>query len=118
MHVWQKNVITNALATTSPMLTTGVPARPWRRRKLATTENRMIPVSMMKQTALRREKNRFSRVMINFVFPRCALPGNTFHNICDSTYRVFSPRRSGPRPRSSVPQVHRSPDETVGEACG
>jgi len=28
MHDWQKNVITRPLATTSPMLTTGVPALP------------------------------------------------------------------------------------------
>jgi hypothetical protein len=70
MQDWQKNVITSALETTSPMLTTGVPALLWRMMKLNTTDNMMIPPSMMKQTALRREKNRFSRVMINFVFPR------------------------------------------------
>jgi hypothetical protein len=63
MQDWQKNVITNALETTSPMLTTGVPARPWRRIKLATTENMMIPLSMMKQAALRKEKNRFWNVI-------------------------------------------------------
>jgi len=95
--------MTKALAITSPMLTTEVPARPCSRMKLATTEPEDDSVSMMKQTALRMEITGFSRVMINFVFL-----GVRYLVILSIIFMIvlvgFFSSPSGPRPHLPLPK--------------